>query len=83
MKDCKCCEITVDRDIAVFWVTIAIILITAKIAFVPAISWWWVVLAALMPLLIVVGVIVLMAIGVGIQWACQNIRVWLKLRARQ
>lgn len=63
------CEITIDRDIAAFWVTVAIILTTAKITFIPVISWWWIGWATSMPFLIAVGVIVLMAIDVGVWWA--------------
>lgn len=83
MQDCKCCEITIDKGIAVFWVTIAIILAAVKLAIVPAISWGWVILALLMPLLIVAGVIVLMTIAVGAQWAGQNIHVQMKSHVYQ
>ena len=83
MQDYKCCEITIDRDIAAFWVTVAIILTTAKITFIPVISWWWNVLALMMPLLIAVGVTVLMAIDVVVRWACRQMCAQFQSRVRQ
>lgn len=83
MQDYKCCEITIDKDIASFWVTIAIILATIKLAFVPAISWWWVTLVLLMPLLIAVGVTVLMAIDVVVRWACRQMCAQFQSRVRR
>lgn len=77
------CEITVDRDIAAFWVTIAIILTTAKITFIPVISWWWVAWATSMPFLIAIGVIVLMAIDVVVRWAGRQTSAQLKSRVRR
>ena len=83
MQDHKRYEITVDCDISSFWVTIAIILATIKLAFVPAISWWWVTLVLLMPLMTAIGVTALVSIGVGVRWACRNIRAQFQSRVRR
>ena len=76
-------EITVDRDMVGFWVTIAIVLAILKLMTPLSFSWWWVVLAISMPFMIVVGVITVIAIIVGGQWAFHNVRVKIESKIRQ
>ena len=76
-------EITVDRDMVGFWVTIAIVLAILKLMTSLSFSWWWVVLAISMPFMIVVGVITVIAIIVGGQWAFHNVRVKIESKIRQ
>lgn len=79
----KECEITVDRDMVGFWVTITIVLAILKLMTPLSFSWWWVVLAISMPFMIVVGVIAVIAIIVGGQWAFYNVRVKIESKIRQ
>lgn len=79
----KECEITVDHDMVGFWVTIAIVLAILKLMTPLSFSWWWVGLAISMPFMIVVGVIVVMAVIVGSQWAFYNVRVKIESKIRQ
>ena len=79
----KECEITVDHDMVGVWVTIAIVLAILKLMTPLSFSWWWVVLAISMPFMIVVGVIVVMSVIVGSQWAFYNVRVKIESTIRQ
>ena len=79
----KECEITVDHDMVGFWVTIAIVLAILKLMTPLSFSWWWVGLAISMPGMIVVGVVVVMAVIVGSQWAFYNVRVKIESKIRQ
>lgn len=71
----KECEITVDRHIVGFWVTIAIILTILKLMTPLQFSWVWVLISISMPFMIVVGVIIVMAL--------YNVNVKIQSRIRQ
>ena len=79
----KECEITVDRHIVGFWVTIAIILTILKLMTPLPFSWLWVLISISMPFMIVMGVIIVMALLVGGQWALYNVNVKIQSRMRQ
>ena len=79
----KKCELTVDRHIVGFWVTIAIILAILKLMTPLSFSWLWVLIAISMPFMIIMGVIIVMATLVGSQWVLHNVNVKIQSRIRQ